>query len=229
MYKCKEITFCAKELLKTHRIQVSEANKKEVVDLLSEYIDLLIFNIVAVVSIICANIGVKKVILQHIHYLSKYIDKRCLRKKPTAAAAKPRASRMSGGAFNTAAFFGVSEPRYNVENEGRDLLTIDFMSGTARNAIPMMGGGSGSGRSGQAHAHLKTPSCIKLDKIIVRKINNVFKFFGLMVNKDAVTHLKTKYDTIIDELFESIKQIKGVVTPAKVSQLIHKSKIMKKN
>ena len=217
MYKCKEITFCAKELLKTHRIQVSEANKKEVVDLLSEYIDLLIFNIVAVVSIICTNIGVKKVILQHINYLSKYIDKRCLRKKPTAATK----ARMSGGAFNTAAFFGVSEPRYTVENEGRDLLTIDFMSGTARNAIPMMGG--------KAHTHSKTPSCIKLDKIIVRKIKNVFKFFGLGVNTEAVSHLKAKYDMIVEELFESITKIKGAITPAKVSQLIHKSKIMKKN
>jgi len=216
MYKCKEITFCAKELLKTHRIQVSEANKKEVVDLLSEYIDLLIFNIVAVVSIICANIGVKKVILQHINYLSKYIDKRCCNKKPTVA-------RMSGGAFNTAAFFGVSEPRYTVENEGRDLLTIDFMSGTARNAIPMMGGGSGR------YPNLKTPSCIKLDKIIVRKIKNVFKFFGLGVNTEAVSHLKAKYLMIVEELFESIKKIKGTITPAKVSQLIHKSKIMKKN
>jgi hypothetical protein len=169
------------------------------------------------VSIICTNIGVKKVILQHINYLSKYIDKRCLRKKPTAATK----AKMSGGAFNTAAFFGVSEPRYTVENEGRDLLTIDFMSGTARNAIPMMGG--------KAHTHSKTPSCIKLDKIIVRKIKNVFKFFGLGVNTEAVSHLKAKYDMIVEELFESITKIKGAITPAKVSQLIHKSKIMKKN
>ena len=221
MDKCKEITFCAKELLRTHRLRVSDANKKEVVALLSDYIDLLIFNIVAVVSIICANNGVKKVILQHIHYLSKYIDKRCCKKPARAArAAKPR---MSGGAFNTAAFYGVSEPRYSVENVGRDLLTIDFTSGAARNAIPMMGGGSGG------HPHLKTPSCIKLDKIIMRKIKNVFKFFGLAVNKEAVEHLKTKYDTIIEELFESMKKAKGELTPAKVSQFINKSKIMKKN
>jgi hypothetical protein len=219
MDKCKEITFCAKELLRTHRLRVSDANKKEVVALLSDYIDLLIFNIVAVVSIICANNGVKKVILQHIHYLSKYIDKRCC-KKSAKSAAKPR---MSGGAFNTAAFYGVSEPRYSVENVGRDLLTIDFTSGAARNAIPMMGGG------GSGHPHLKTPSCIKLDKIIMRKIKNVFKFFGLAVNKEAVEHLKTKYDTIIEELFESMKKVKGELTPAKVSQFINKSKIMKKN
>jgi hypothetical protein len=130
---------------------------------------------------------------------------------------------MSGGAFNTAAFYGVSEPRYSVENAGRDLLTIDFTSGMARNAIPMMGGGSGN-----AHPHLKTPSCIKLDKIIIRKIKNVFKFFGLAVNKDAVAHLKTKYDAIVEELFESMKKAKGELTPAKVSQFINKSKIMKK-
>lgn len=221
MDKCKDITFCAKELLRTHRIHVSEANKKEVVAMLSEYIDLLIFNIVAVVSIICANIGVKKVILQHIHYLSKYIDKRCCVKK----SAKGANARMSGGAFNTAAFYGVSEPRYSVENVGRDLLTIDFTSGTARNAIPMMGGGG----KAQAHAHLKTPSCVKLDKIIARKIKNVFKFFGLGVNKEAVAHLKAKYDTIVDGLFESMKKVKGDLTPAKVSQIIQKSKIMKKN
>lgn len=215
MEKCKEITFCAKELLRTHRIQVSDANKKEVVVVLSNYIDLLIFNIVAVVSIICTNIGVKKVVLQHIHYLSKYIDKRCCNKKATAKGATPSV-RMSGGAFNTAAFYGVSEPRYSVENAGKDLLTIDFTSGTARNAIPMTGGG-------------KTPACIKLDKIIIRKIKNVFKFFGLAVNKDAVVHLKMKYDMIIKDLFVCIKKIKGVITPAKVSQVIQKSKIMKKN
>jgi hypothetical protein len=212
MEKCKEITFCAKELLRTHRIQVSEANKKEVTTMLSNYIELLIFNIVAVVSIICTNIGVKKVILQHIHYLSKYIDKRCC--KTAKSAKSPVHTRMSGGAFNTAAFYGVSEPRYSVENAGHDLLTIDFASGMVRNAIPMMGGG-------------KTPACIKLDKIIIRKIKNVFKFFGLAVNKEAVAHLKTKYDTIIADLFVCIKKIKGDITPAKVSRVIEKSKIMK--
>lgn len=208
MEKCKEITFCAKELLRTNRIQVSDANKKEVVAVLSNYIELLIFNIVAIVSIICANIGVKKVVLQHIHYLSKYIDKRCCK-----TAAKAKTVKMSGGAFNTAAFYGVSEPRYSVENAGRDLLTIDFTSGMARNAIPMMGG--------------YPAACTKLDKIIIRKIKNVFKFFGLSVDKEAVTHLKQKYHMIVDELFVCIKKIKGDITSAKVSQIIKKSKIMK--
>ena len=214
MDKCKEITFCAKELLKTHRIHLDDNNKDKVVALLSNYIDLLIFNIVAVVSIICANIGVKKVISQHIQYLSKYIDKRCLNKK----ASSGRSAMSGGSAFNTAAFFGVAEPRYSAENVGTNVQTIDFASGIARNALPMsMSGGSGSG-----------PSCAKLDKIILKKINNVFKFFNIKVEKEAIAHIKLKYDLIIKDLYMCIKKIKGDITASKVALIIKKSKIMKK-
>lgn len=214
MDKCKEITFCAKELLKTHRIHLDDNNKEKVVALLSNYIDLLIFNIVAVVSIICANIGVKKVISQHIQYLSKYIDKRCLNKK----ASSGRSAMSGGSAFNTAAFFGVAEPRYSAENVGTNVQTIDFASGIARNALPMsMSGGSGSG-----------PSCAKLDKIILKKINNVFKFFNIKVEKEAVAHIKLKYDLMIKDLYMCIKKIKGDITASKVALIIKKSKIMKK-
>lgn len=211
--KCKEITFCAKELLRTHHIHIDDANKKEVVALLSNYIDLLIFNIVAVISIICANIGVKKVISQHIHYLSKYIDKRCLNKKKAARTASA-ATRMSGGAFNTAAFYGVHEPRYSAANEGANIQTIDFTSGIARNALPMSGG-SGS-------------ACAKLDKIVLKKIRNVFKFFNMKVDKEAVVHIKSKYDTIVEDIYSCIKKIKGGITASKVASVIKKSKIMKK-
>ena len=214
--KCKEITFCAKELLRTHHIHIDDANKKEVVALLSNYIDLLIFNIVAVISIICANIGVKKVISQHIHYLSKYIDKRCLNKKKAARTASA-ATRMSGGAFNTAAFYGVPEPRYSAANEGANIQTIDFTSGIARNALLMSGGGGSSGSA-----------CAKLDKIILKKIRNVFKFFNMKVDKEAVVHIKSKYDTIVEDIYSCIKKIKGGITASKVASVIKKSKIMKK-
>jgi hypothetical protein len=213
--KCKEITFCAKELLRTNRIHIEDNHKKEVVVLLSNYIDLLIFNIVAVISIICANIGVKKVISQHILHLTKYIDKRCLNKR---AAASGKKGGMSGGAFNTAAFFGVAEPQYSASNEGGNIQNIDFSSGIARNALGMTGGNGGSGGA-----------CAKLDKIILKKIRNVFKFFNMKVDKEAIAHIKAKYDTIIQDLYECIKKIKGDITASKVASVIKKSKIMKKN
>jgi hypothetical protein len=218
--KCKEITFCAKELLRTHHIHIEETNKKEVVVLLSNYIDLLIFNIVAVISIICANIGVKKVISQHIQHLSKYIDKRCLNSRKAASGVSGKKG-MSGGAFNTAAFYGVAEPQYSASHEGANIQNIDFTGGIARNALGMTGGGSSGSNGGSA--------CAKLDKIILKKIRDVFKFFNMKVDKEAIVHIKAKYDTIIKDLYECIKKIKGDITASKVASVIKKSKIMKKN
>lgn len=212
MDKCKEITYCAKELLRSHKIYINDiTNRNEIIVSLSNYIDLLIFNIVAVISIICANIGVKKIITTHIQYLSKYIDKRCLNRNGSKKTTK-----MSGGAFNTAAFFGAVEPQYSKDNDTSDLLKIDFDRGIARNALPMLGGGA------------FTPNCNKLDKIILKKIRNVFKFFNIKVDRQAVDHIKNKYDMIIEDLLHCIKNIKGEITCKKVDLLINKSKFMKK-
>ena len=227
MDKCKEITFCAKELLKTHRIHISDNHRNKVVILISKYMELLIFNIVAVISIICLNIGIKKVLSLHIQYISKYIDKRCLSKAGKAAnAAKAgkagKHQKMRGGAFNTAAFYGVPEPNYSKDNDTSDLLKIDFDGGIARNAIPMSGGGSGG--SGGLH---KTPNCVKLDKIIAKKIRHVFKFFDIKFENNVIALIKNKYDEIIEHLLRNIRAIKGDITDKKVEQLILKSKIMK--
>ena len=97
--------------------------------------ELLIFNIVAIVSIICLQIGIKKILLEHIIYVSKYIDKRCSLSKRKNI----KTNKMKGGAFNTAAFFGVNEPQYSKYNDTSDLLKINFE--VARNAIPLKGGG----------------------------------------------------------------------------------------
>jgi hypothetical protein len=207
MDKCNEITYCAKELLKTHNIHINDNNKKEVIVILSTYIELLIFNIVAVVSIICLKIGIKKILAEHIIYISKYIDKRC-----SLSKTKNKTTNMKGGTFNTAAFFGVNEPQYSKYNDTSDLLKINFE--VARNAIPLKGGGSSS--------------CIKLDKIILRKIKNIFKFFNVKYEKNTLSQIKSKYDSIIETLLEKIKNIKGEITSKKVALLINKSKIMKK-
>ena len=223
MDKCKEITFCAKELLKTHRIHISDNHRNKVVILISKYIELLIFNIVAIISVICLNIGIKKVISLHMQHISKYIDKRCFSKvaKAAKAAKAKKHLKMSGGAFNTAAFYGVAEPNYSKDNDTSDLLKIDFDGGIARNAIPMCGGGSSGGG-----LH-KTPNCVKLDKIIAKKIRHVFKFFDIKYEKNVITLIKNKYDEIINDLIDNIKAIKGDITDKKVEQLILKSKIMK--
>jgi hypothetical protein len=212
MDKCKEITFCTKELLKTHKIHIKEEHKNKIIALLSNYIELLIFNIVAIISIICLNMGIKKVLSDHMQYISKYVDKRCAFANKTNKTKK-----MSGGsAFNTAAFYGVTETCYSKDNDTSDLLKINFEGNIARNAIPITGGGS------------STVNCIKLDKIIIKKIKKVFNFFDIKIEKNTIEIIKEKYDIIIKNLFEKIKNIKGELTTKKVDALIHKSKIMKK-
>jgi hypothetical protein len=213
MDKCKEITYCAKELLKTHKIHVSDNHIDDVIILISKYIELLIFNIVAVVSIICLKIGIKKILSEHILNMSKYIEMRCLSSK-----SKKKGTRMSGGVFNTAGFFGVNEPRYSVNNDTSDLLKINFEENIARNAILMSGGRGSSIES----------NCIKLDKIILKKIRNIFKFFNVKYDKDVPEQIKLKFHMFIENLFQNIKNIKGEITSKKVKLLIDKSKIMKK-
>ncbi len=213
MDKCKEITYCAKELLKTHKIHVSDNHIDDVIILISKYIELLIFNIVAVVSIICLKIGIKKILSEHILNMSKYIEMRCLSSK-----SKKKGARMSGGVFNTAGFFGVNEPRYSVNNDTSDLLKINFEENIARNAILMSGGRGSSIES----------NCIKLDKIILKKIRNIFKFFNVKYDKDVPEQIKLKFHMFIENLFQNIKNIKGEITSRKVKLLIDKSKIMKK-
>ncbi len=153
------------------------------------------------------KIGIKKILAEHIIYISKYIDKRC-----SLSKTKNKTTNMKGGEFNTAAFFGVNEPQYSKYNDTSDLLKINFE--VARNAIPLKGGGS--------------LSCIKLDKIILRKIKNIFKFFNVKYEKNTLSQIKSKYDSIIETLLEKIKNIKGEITSKKVALLINKSKIMKK-
>ena len=214
MDKCKEITFCTKELLKTHKIHIKEEHKNKIIIILSNYIELLIFNIVAIISIICLNMGIKKVLSDHMQYISKYVDKRCAFAKKTKTN---KTNKMSGGTtFNTAAFYGVTESCYSKDNDTSDLLKINFEGNIARNAIPITGGGS------------YTVNCIKLDKIIIKKIKKVFKFFDIKIEKNTIQIIKDKYDIIIKNLFENIKSIKGELTSKKVDTLIHKSKIMKK-
>ena len=213
MDKCKEITFCAKELLKSHKINIKDEHKNKVIALLSNYIELLIFNIVAIISIICLNVGIKKVLSDHMLYISKYVDKRCgFQNKKNKKGPK-----MSGGTtFNTAAFYGATETCYSKDNDTSDLLKINFEGNIARNAIPIIGGGS------------STANCIKLDKIIIKKIRKIFKFFDIKIEKNTIQIIKDKYDKIIESLFEKIKNMKGGITSQRVDSLIHKSKMMKK-
>lgn len=207
MINAREINFCIKELIKKHNIKVKESDYPKIMKLLSNYINYLIFNIVAVVCMITFSLGVKKLMNEHVKHLESYLDKRCGK----YCKSKLQKSRtMRGGVFNTAAFYGVNEPQYSADNKGTDLMNIDWDNNLARRALmTTMSGGA---------------VCVKLNKIIFKEIGKVFKFFKMSADANIKNDFVVFFHKYIDQLLNSVK---GELTYLKLKSLIDKSKIMK--
>lgn len=218
MVDCKDIKICSQELLKIIKAEksIKPVDERKIILLLSEYIDRLIFNIAALSSMLCLKIGVKRVLKEHTNFLMKYLNKYC--KTKSKSVTKPslkNSNRMKGGAFNTAQFFGVDESnRYKVQNEGVDLLKIDFNNNIARPEIGLMTGGQ---------------KCNKLNKIVKKKMKSVFAYFNVKIHNESLDVIMNKFNDVLDDITEKIKNIKGSsVTYNNIKIILSKGKIMKK-
>jgi hypothetical protein len=163
MVDSKDIKFCSRELLKIIKSEknVNIIEEEKILKLLSEYIDRVIFNITAIAALLCLKLGIKKIMNEHVKFLLQYINKYCRTKDKKVS--------MDGGAFNTAQFFGIDETnRYSVNNEGTDLLRVDFNNNIARKEIGIVGGGN-------------RVFCSKLNSILKIKVKNVFKYFNVKI------------------------------------------------
>jgi hypothetical protein len=218
MVDCKDIKICSQELLKIIKAEkdIKPVDERKILLLLSEYIDRLIFNIGALSSLLCLKIGIKRVLKEHSNFLMHYLNKYC--KTKTKSATKPsrkNSNSMKGGAFNTAQFFGVDESnRYKVQNEGTDLLKIDFDNNIARPEIGLMTGGQ---------------KCNKLNKIVKKKMKSVFAHFGVKIDNDSLEIIMNKFNDVLDDIIDKIKKTKGsAVTYSNIKIILSKGKIMKK-
>jgi len=218
MVDCKDIKICSQELLKIIKAEkdIKPVDERKILLLLSEYIDRLIFNIGALSSLLCLKIGIKRVLKEHSNFLMHYLNKYC--KTKTKSATKPsrkNSNSMKGGAFNTAQFFGVDESnRYKVQNEGVDLLKIDFDNNIARPEIGLMTGGQ---------------KCNKLNKIVKKKMKSVFAHFGVKIDNDSLEIIMNKFNDVLDDITDKIKKTKGsAVTYSNIKIILSKGKIMKK-
>ena len=222
---CKDIQYCAIEMLKKHHINCNLVDKTKIIMLLSRYVEYMIFNMIAVVSIIAFTAGKIKLLHEHMQYLQKYIDRRCSMQKKTKATTGGECA-FRGGAFNTAQFYGIAEQQYSANNATNDIMSVDWQNGIARQAIPATAfqqqGGAGGARGAQA--------CSKLNKIIVRKINSVFKFFKISTTRGMSQVFIQLFDKYMNELFIMIKKsCKKELTYKKLESIIKKTKIMKSN
>ena len=216
MVDCKDIKICSQELLKIIKAEkdIKPVDERKILLLLSEYIDRLIFNIGALSSLLCLKIGIKRVLKEHSNFLMHYLNKYCKTKSKSKPSRK-NSNSMKGGAFNTAQFFGVDESnRYKVQNEGADLLKIDFNNNIARPEIGLMTGGQ---------------KCNKLNKIVKKKMKSVFAHFGVKIDNDSLEIIMNKFNDVLDDITDKIKKTKGsAVTYSNVKIILSKGKIMKK-
>jgi len=208
MSNCKDIKFCVVEMLSNSATKIYPKDKAKIINILTKYIDILIFNIVAVACVICLRLGMKKLLKEHVVHLQKYIDKRCCIKRSATY------SSMKGGAFNTAAFYGVNEPQYSTTNATTDVMNVDWVNNLARPRLNMTMFG------GMKH-------CNKLNSIIFKKISNIFKFFRVKATKSIIKDFVEIYNNHVHELFLNLEKSKKEISANKLLSIIKKSKILK--
>jgi histone H3/H4 len=207
MVDCKDIKICSQELLKIIKSEKKVKEEQKIIKLLSEYIERLIFNITALASLLCLKIGIKKIMDEHVKFILHYIDKYCKTKQK---------NKMKGGAFNTAQFFGVDEThRYKIENEGTDIMNIDFNNNIARPELGLMSGGK--------------VVCNKLNRIIKMKVRQVFKHFNVKIKSSSLDVIMRKFNDVLNDVTDKIKNSRGdTINYNIVKKVIYKGNIMKK-
>jgi galactitol-specific phosphotransferase system IIB component len=120
---------------------------------------------------------------------------------------------------------------YKEENVGKDIMGIDFENNIARPALHQvnMGGGNSCGLKSSltTNGGGKSFSCNKLNVVINRKIKNVFKHYGIKVNKNAIKIIINKCNTLLSELIIKFHKVNGDITLSKAKIVFGKYKIMK--
>jgi hypothetical protein len=217
------------------RKPINKMDEGKIVMLMNIYIDKLIFNIASLCALLCLKMGVKVILNNHMIYLIQYINKYCnssritsksttvlvaikgdsVKRSPKKNLQNKRSKEgMSGGAFNTAAFFGVDESRhYRPENVSGDIMNIDFANNVARPALGLqMTGGA----------------CSKLNKAVKKKMKKIFKHFDVKISDKMLDVIMEKFNEIFNNFIEKLTDTKASeLKYANFKKLIYKSKIMK--
>ena len=231
MVDCKDIKLCTLELMKSikRRKPINKMDEGKIVMLMNIYIDKLIFNIASLCALLCLKMGVKQILNNHMNYLIHYINKYCNSSRITGNSTtvivsikgsngqqlnKLSRGGMKGGAFNTAAFFGVDESRhYRAENVSGDIMNIDFANNVARPALGLqMTGGA----------------CSKLNKVVKKKMKKIFNHFNVKISDKMLDVIMEQFQEIINNFIKKLTDTKATeLKYANFKKLIYKSKIMK--
>lgn len=192
-------------LLKTNNINISKnANQSYIINKIADYIDALIFNIVSIACIVSILNGDKNIKKKNLDIIKKYIEDRC--------AFKYNKKGMKGGTFNTAAFYGINETMYKEENEGHDILGVDWSKEMAR---PQIGGGS-------KQKKLKDVSSF----FIKKHIKNILQYHGIKASDEMTKVLLELIDYHIKCLIKNVKSCGKSINIKCLNSIVNKNKIL---
>jgi hypothetical protein len=165
-------------IISKYNINIDKTKKIIIYKLLSKYIDVLIFNVITILSIITMINNSNTIHKSALKLLKEYINETCHSKK------------ISGGTTLPSEYFGINSGIYNENNATGNILDINFSSGILR---PQIGGGG-----------LNKDDI----KILSHSIKNILTYYKLKVSNDIINELVHLINDNIECLFRQLKDIR---------------------
>ena len=183
-------------IITKYDINIERSVKTTIYKLLSKYIDILIFNVVTILSIITMINNSNTIHKEALKLLKTYINETCHK------------SKLSGGSLPSE-YFGINSGIYNENNATGNILDIDFSSGILR---PQIGGG------GEIYKLSKDDI-----KVLAGNIKNIVNYYKLKVSNDIIIELVNLINNNIECLFRQLKHIK-TISPSIIKKMINTNK-----
>jgi hypothetical protein len=183
-------------IISKYNINIDRAKRTVIYKLLSKYIDVLIFNVVTILSIITMINNSNTIHKNALKLLKEYINETCHSKK------------ISGGTTLPSEYFGINSGIYNENNATGNILDIDFSSGILR---PQIGGG-GLNKLNKDDI-----------KILSHSIKNIFTYYKLKVSNDIIHEVVNLINDNIECLFRQFKDIRSL-NPSLIKKMINSNK-----
>jgi len=182
-------------IITKYELNIERSKKIAIYKLLSKYIDILIFNVVTILSIITMINNSNTIHNEALKLLKTYINETCNKE-------------IRGGTSLPSEYFGVNSGIYSENNASGNILDIDFSSGILR---PQIGGG-GVYKLNKDEV-----------KVISASIKNIIEYYKLKASNDIITQLVNLINDNIECLFRQLKYVKSV-SPSIIKKMINSNK-----
>jgi len=189
-------------IIKFYNLKINPGSNTTVYKSLSKNIEVLIFNVISVASIISLINNSNTIQKTAVLMVRDYINDKCN---------TPQMKK--GGTSLPSDYFGAINPAYSENNITNDVLGIDFTSGIARAQI----GGGGNSR--------KSYKLTKADtNEFIAAVKNICKYYNLKISSDCIKLLIDIIVENIDCLFNYLHMASKPITTDIIKKMIKLNK-----